>query len=76
MSITSSKATPAQRAWLEQFERETSFDALHQDALDNGTMTWAQVAQANIDWFEFWAMDAHLAIQKNNPADLEEDAAG
>lgn len=75
MAITSTKATDAQRAWLEQYERETTFEPLHQGELDSGTMTWPEVAKANVDWFEFWAMDAHLAIQKNNPADLEDDSA-
>nr|WP_290467295.1 hypothetical protein [Pseudomonas fluorescens] len=75
MAITSTKATDAQRAWLEQYARETTFEPLHQGELDSGTMTWPEVAKANVDWFEFWAMDAHLAIQKNNPADLEDDSA-
>lgn len=30
---------------------------------------------ASLADLKFWAMDAHLAIQKNNPADLEDDAA-
>ncbi|AGN33462.1 hypothetical protein PflA506_p0031 (plasmid) [Pseudomonas fluorescens A506] len=75
MAINSTTATPAQRAWLEQYESETTFEAMHQAELDRGAMTWAQVAQANIDWFEGWAMDAHQRIQKNNPADLEDDDA-
>lgn len=75
VAVTSTTATPAQRAWLEQYESQTTFEPLHQDALDSGTMTWGEVAKANVDWFEFWAMDAHLAIQKNNPEDLEDDAA-
>lgn len=75
MAITSSTATAAQRAWLEQYENETTFEPMHQAELDSGEMTWAQVAQANIDWFESWAMDAHLRIQKNNPADMDDEAA-
>lgn len=73
MPITSTKATPAQRAWLEQYENLSGFEPLHQDELDSGGMTFAKVAQANIDWFEAWAADTHLAIQKKNPADLEDD---
>jgi len=72
MAITSTKATDAQRAWLKQYEDQTSFEPLHQDELDSGEMTFAQVAQANIDWFEAWSMDTHRAIQKNNPASLDE----
>ncbi|NWD57228.1 hypothetical protein HX878_21090 [Pseudomonas veronii] len=71
MPITSTAATPAQRAWLEQYERTTTFEPIHQEELDNGEMTFAQVARANIDWFESWADDTHLAIQKNNPADQD-----
>jgi hypothetical protein len=36
-------------------------------------MNFAAVARANIDWFEAWSTDAHLAIQRNNPADPDED---
>ncbi|MFL1480959.1 hypothetical protein [Pseudomonas grimontii] len=74
MPIHSTKASPAQRAWLEQYEKQSGFEPMHQNDLDSGEMTFAQVAQTNIDWFESWAADTHLAIQKNNPADLEDDA--
>ncbi|MBZ3677443.1 hypothetical protein J1N39_23485 [Pseudomonas aeruginosa] len=73
MPITCTKATPEQRAWLEQYESQTGFEPLHQDELDSGEMTFALVAQANVDWFEAWAMDTHKAIQTNNPACLEGD---
>ena len=72
MPVYSTTATPEQRAWLEQYERETTFEPMHQDELDAGEMTFAQVTRANIDWFEAWADDAHLAIQKNNPAEWDE----
>lgn len=73
MPITSTTATTAQRAWLKQYEDQTGFEPLHQDSLDSGEMTWAQVAQANVDWFESWSMDTMRGIQKNNPAYLEDD---
>ncbi|KAF0254326.1 hypothetical protein [Pseudomonas putida] len=73
MPITSTKATEAQRAWLKQYEDKTGFEPMHQDELDSGEMTFAAVAQGNIDWFEAWAAEAHLAIQKNNPATEGED---
>lgn len=38
MPVTSKTATPAQRAWLEQYERETTFEAQFQDELDSGEM--------------------------------------
>ncbi|WP_456293317.1 hypothetical protein [Pseudomonas sp. AK106] len=71
MTITSTKATPAQRAWLEQYENISGFEPMYQDDLDSGEMTFDQVAQGNIDWFESWSAETHLAIQKNNPADQE-----
>lgn len=75
MPITSTKATPKQRNWLKQYESKSGFEPMHQDDLDSGDMTFAQVAQRNIDWFEAWAADTFLAIQKNNPSDDEDDEA-
>lgn len=72
MAVTSTTATPAQRAWLQQYENTCGFEPLHQEELDSGEMTFAQVAQANVDWFESWSMDTLIAIQRNNPASLEE----
>ncbi|MDZ5605269.1 hypothetical protein SJI00_21070 [Pseudomonas sp. RP23018S] len=73
MAITSTTATAAQRAWLQQYENTTGFEPLHQEELDSGEMTFAAVARANIDWFEAWSNDAHLTIQKDNPAAFDED---
>jgi hypothetical protein len=71
MAIYSTKATPAQRAWLEQYESISGFEPQYQEELDSGEMTFEQVSRANIDWFESWSDETHLAIQKNNPADQE-----
>ncbi|KPG82226.1 hypothetical protein [Pseudomonas sp. RIT-PI-o] len=73
MAITSTKANDAQLAWLKQYEDHTGFEPLHQEEFDRGEMTFASVARANIDWFEAWSTDAHLAIQRNNPSDPDED---
>ncbi len=73
MPITSTKANDAQRTWLKEYENKTGFEPMHQDELDSGEMTFAAVARANIDWFEAWASETHLAIQKNNPASFDED---
>lgn len=75
MAITSTKATPAQRAWLKQYEDQTGVEPMHQEELDSGEMSWGALVQANVDWFEAWSMDTLGAIQKNNPADLEDDEA-
>lgn len=71
MAITSTTATPEQRAWLQQYENQTGFEPMRQDELDSGELTFAEVAQQNIDWFEAWAADAHLAIQRNVPGALD-----
>lgn len=73
MAITSTKANDAQRAWLKQYEDKTGFEPMYQQELDSGDMTFAAVAQANIDWFESWSMDTMRGIQKNHPAALDED---
>lgn len=73
MAIISTKATDAQRAWLKQYEDQTGFEPQYQEEFDSGEMNFAAVARANIDWFEAWSNDAHLAIQRNNPADPDED---
>lgn len=75
MAITSTTATPEQRAWLQHYENACGFEPMHQEELDSGEMTFAQVYRANVDWFEAWATDALLAIQKKTPADFDEDAA-
>jgi len=69
MAIYAKKITDSQRAWLEQYESQTGVEPMHQDELDSGGMTWGDVVQANVDWFEAWSMDTLLRIQKNNPAD-------
>ncbi|WP_095158326.1 hypothetical protein [Pseudomonas sp. Irchel 3E13] len=74
MPVYSTTATLEQRAWLQQYENTCGFEPMHQEELDSGEMTFAQVYRANVDWFEAWAADAHLAIQKNTPTDMDEDA--
>lgn len=75
MAVTSTKATAAQRAWLQQYEDQTGMEPMHQDELDSGEMSWNDLVQANVDWFEAWAMDCMRRIQKNNPASLEDSEA-
>ncbi|MEW5512014.1 hypothetical protein ABGT16_05275 [Pseudomonas asiatica] len=72
MAVTSTKATAEQRAWLQHYENTTGFEAIHQEELDSGEMTFAEVAQQNIDWFEAWSSDAHLQIQRNVPGALDD----
>lgn len=67
MAIYAKNITAEQRAWLEQYEKESTFEPIHQEALDSGEMSWRDVVQANVDWFESWSMDTLLRIQNNNP---------
>lgn len=64
MAITTTKATPAQRTWLERYEKETRFEPLHQEELDSGEMSFAEVVEANLDWFQDWSSDTFLVISK------------
>ena len=75
MAIYSTTATAEQRAWLQQYENTCGFEPMHQEELDSGEMTFAQVLRANVDWFESWSMDTLLAIQRNIPVDDEDDEA-
>lgn len=75
MAIYAKNITAAQRVWLEQYEKETGVEPMHQEDLDSGQMQWNDAVQANVDWFESWSMDTLLRIQKNNPANLEDAEA-
>lgn len=75
MAIFAKRISGAQRAWLEQYEKETGMEPMYQNELDDGDMQWEDVVQANVDWFEAWSMDTLLRIQKNDPAALVDGAA-
>lgn len=62
MAIYTKSATPAQRKWLLDYESATTFEPMHQEDLDSGTMTFEQVARANVRWFADWVDDAMNAI--------------
>lgn len=57
-----------QRAWLSLYEEVTTFEPMHKDELFSGTMTFDEVAQANIDWFEQWSKDSLLEISSEVPS--------
>jgi hypothetical protein len=63
MTIYAKKINAAQRQWLQRYERETGFEPMHQEDLDARTMTFAEVAQRNTQWYEDHTSDTHLRIQ-------------
>jgi len=56
--IYAKNITPEQRAWLQKYMDSTTFEPMHQEELTNGTMTFQEVAKANLAWFEMWMHDA------------------
>lgn len=46
------KVNPSQRQWLERYYTETGFEPMHLDELEAGTMTFAEVARRNRQWYE------------------------
>lgn len=73
MAVYSKTATPEQRAWMETYEATTTFEAQYQDELDSGDMTFEQLADANVRWFEEWASDALLTIPRNYRTHSEDE---
>lgn len=67
MAIYAKSLNGKQRSWMKLYEDETTFEPLHQDELDQGIMTFAEVAKANIRWFESWKDDAYGRISSNVP---------
>lgn len=63
MTIYAKKINAAQRKWLRRYESETGFEPMHQDELDAGTMTFAEAARRNTQWYEDHTSDVHNRIQ-------------
>lgn len=62
MSIYAKKITPAQRAWLANYETETGFEPMYQEDLDDGAKSFYEVMRLNINWYESHTSDVHLRI--------------
>jgi len=67
MTIFAKKINGIQRAWLKKYEKETTFEPLYQEALDSGEMTFNQVADKNILWFEEWTGDVINRVSTGVP---------
>ena len=65
--IYAKNITKAQREWLRVYLSATTFEPMFQEELTAGTMTFAEVANENIDWFERWMHDAHSQVSGNIP---------
>jgi hypothetical protein len=57
MAIYCKRINESERAWLQNFEAETSFEPMHQDELDSGEMTFLEVAKENLRWFQNWSRE-------------------
>ena len=55
--IYAKKINSAQRTALQKYEQITGFEPIHQDELDDGTMTFCEVWRANQRWFESLAAE-------------------
>ena len=66
--IFAKNVTKAQREWLNRYLNETTFEPMWQGELTDGTMTFEQVAKANLDWFETWMHDAYNAVSRDIPS--------
>lgn len=67
MPIFAKKINAAQRKWLDRYERQTGFEPMHQDDLDAGRMTFAEVARRNAQWYEDHTSEIHHFIQQPIP---------
>lgn len=67
MTIYAKKLNGKQRAWLERYEQETTFEPLHQEDLDSGAMTFDEVARANLAWFNDWSEEVFSRISSDSP---------
>lgn len=65
--IYAKKVNGKQRAWLINYEKDTTFQPMHQEELDSGEMTFAEVAKLNIDWFESWSSEVMGLITTDIP---------
>lgn len=67
--IYAKKINGKQRAWMLKYERETTFEPMHQEEIDSGDMTFIESAKSNIRWFEDWSNDVYQRITDSIPGD-------
>lgn len=54
--------TNAQRAWLIEYSKTTSFEAIGVEDYLAGEHTWEELQNLNIYWFMDWAHETHTAL--------------
>jgi hypothetical protein len=62
MTVYARNITPEQSDWLQRYEDETGFEAMYQDQLDDGEMTFEEVASDNLRWFSDWVIEVVQAL--------------
>jgi len=62
MTVRAKRINNEQRRWMKYYEDQTGFECLYQEEVDDGEMSFEEMAQANVDWFESWSSDVHLSI--------------
>lgn len=67
MAIYAKRINGKQRAWLLNYEQATTFEPMHQDELDQGKMSFNEIARLNISWFESWKDDVFNSISSRVP---------
>jgi hypothetical protein len=59
MPVFAKKLNSAQRRALRKFEEISGFEAMHQEELDTGEMTFREVWALNQQWFDLVASDVN-----------------
>ena len=59
---------PKQTVWMQLYKDRTGFDAaIKLNDLEDGSISFAEFAKANIKWYEAHSQDAYLAISRSIP---------
>ena len=58
--------TPEQRAWCEEYERETSFEPVMGD-FEAGLQTFAEAKDWNLRWLVAWAKETAQRLTRIGP---------
>lgn len=62
MAAYAKKLSQAQRSALEEYEAISGFEALGQDALDAGLITFEELCRRNVEWLEDMTNEATRAL--------------
>jgi hypothetical protein len=65
------KLTKTQKAWIKSYKDLTTFEAMHIDEVKAGEMTFEELVDSNVKWFEDWSTDMHLKVTQLPTTDEE-----